>query len=167
MEKTLFEIETRITPESCRAVAHAKTDRHCRTIWLTNALIAIGAGVLWAVGSVHAYWITALLAILLLQTAFHLPMTGVWRYSAHGESERTAKILFYEDFFCVRTKAEESRIAYSDITDWMEERRHYVMLIHNHTPIAIERARLTPQQARELESLIARKTGKRLWTARK
>ena len=67
----------------------------------------------------------------------------------------------------MRTKAEESRIAYSDITDWMEERRHYVMLIHNHTPIAIERARLTPQQASELESLIARKTGKRLWTARK
>lgn len=167
MNPTLFEIETRVTLESCRAVAHAKTDRYCRRIWLTNALIAAGAIVLWAVGSVHAYWITALFVILLLQTVFYLPMSGVWRYSAHGEAERTIRILFFEDCFCVRTRAEESRIAYSEITDWMEERRHYVMLIHNHTPIAIDSASLSPQRAHELESLIARKTGKQLWAARK
>ena len=160
MEKPLFEVETQTTPASCKAIAFARADRHGRAICLINIAIAMGAAALWIVGSRSAYWVTALLVILTVQAIFHLPIAGFLRYCVHKAEDLRVRIAFGEAEISVRTRAEDSRIPYSEITDWAETRLYYVIMLHNHTPIAIAKASLTPDRASKMEQIIRDKTGK-------
>lgn len=160
MEKPLFEVETRTTPASCKAIALVRARQHGKTIWLINMVIAIGAAALWAVDSRRAYWITALLAILVLQTIFHIPIAGLLRYLVHKAEDLRVSIAFDSEKIGVHTRSEDSRIPYSEITDWAETRLYYVVMLHNHTPLAIKKAALTPDCAAMLESVLREKTGK-------
>ena len=72
MKKPLFEASFRVTKESCRALAKAKSSQYFRTVWVCNALIALGVTILWVIGSYHARWLTVVLAALVLHSALGL-----------------------------------------------------------------------------------------------
>ncbi len=159
MEKA-FEVVVQTTPASCKAIAFVRAKQHGRTIWLINILIAIGAAILWTVGSAHAYWITALLILLVIQSLFHIPLTGILRYYVYRAEDKTVRVVFDADEMRVYTHAEESRILYSEITEWAETPRFYVVMMHNHTPIALEKKKISHDKRMRMKAVLGEKTGK-------
>ena len=94
MEETLFEVVTETTPASCRAIAMVRTGAHREVLWAIDAAIAICTCIFWYIRSRYAWWFTAILAFLLLQTVFHVPLTGVLRYYVHKAEDRCVHITF-------------------------------------------------------------------------
>lgn len=160
MEETLFEVVTETTPASCKAVAMVQTGAHSEVLWLIDIAIAICTCILWFIRSHYAYWITVVLVFLLLQTVFHVPITGVLRYYVHKAEDRSIHIAFDATGIQLRTRAEDSKIPYADIVEWAKTRGFYVILLHNHTPIAIDKRVLPQDCEKRMEEILLEQTGK-------
>ena len=160
MAKLLFEVETRVSPGSCRAITFVRDKEHSRLIWLINLVIACCTGLLFKLGSVHAKWIAVLLAICVVQALFHIPAMGIFRYLVHKAEDRKIGIRFDTEGITLRTRQEDSRISYGEVTEWAETRRFYVIQMKHHTPVALEKRMLSGDQIRALESVLEKETGK-------
>ena len=88
MTQPLFEVKTHVSRESCRAQARAKAGQHNRMTWVVTIMTAFAVAILWAIGSFHAWWVTALLMLLVLDNLLRVRLTGWRMYSARRRSSR-------------------------------------------------------------------------------
>lgn len=166
MEKPLFEVTSCVTRESCRAQARARAGQHNRIIWLVNVLMALSVAILWSVGSFHRFWMTALLALLVLQTLLRTRIDGWRMYSARNESAPEAILSFGEDDICVKSRVEESRIGYDSVTGLAQDSRYVIVLLRHHTPLVVRKEEVPGARAIELEHFLTRRTGMAFRTLR-
>lgn len=143
MSKLLFEATVHITPESCRALARARTGRHIGMIWACNAGVALGAVLLWTIQSPSAWWLTALLVLLLLNTLLR-PHFLAWRmYASRTPAVDNVWLGFRESSIALRSKVEQSRFAYDRINGIKENNEYMVIYLQHHTPLLLCKAEIT------------------------
>lgn len=159
MEKKRFEATSKVTRESCRALAKAKVGQHSRVIWVINALIALCVAALWAVRSPSAGWLTALLLLLVAQNMLRRPITAAVMYATRSQTAEGVKLTFDDEGIGVRTRVENSRLRYDAVIGLREDDRFLILLFRNHTPLVVEKSGVTGGGIGELTAFLTRRTG--------
>ena len=158
MSKPLFEATVRITPESCRALAKARAGQHIGVIWACNAVVALGAALLWAVNSPSAWWLTALLVLMLLNVLLRQRVMAWRMYASRTPLVDGVRLGFMDDEIMLRSRVEESRFPYGKVTGLRENEAYVVIYLHHHTPLLLCKEEITGGYA-ELRKHLLAKTG--------
>jgi len=142
MKETRFEVNIRVTRESCRALARARSSQHIRVIWLCNTAIALGVLILWAVDSRDAVWLTVLLAVLVLHTVLRPYLTALRLYASRNAAVDVIRLSFSDEGIAVFSNVEESMLRYSMVTGLKEDSAYIIIFMRHHTPLVICKAEL-------------------------
>ena len=159
MKKPLFEASFRVTKESCRALAKAKSSQYFRTVWVCNALIALGVTILWVIGSFHARWLTEVLALLVLHSALGVRLAAWWMYASRNASVDVTRLSFLNEGVYVRSRVEESLIRYDHVTGLRRDGEYLMIYMRHHTPLVICDGEVADGKAAELEAFLSERTG--------
>lgn len=159
MKEPQFKVTVRVTPESSRALAKARAGQHNGVIWLCNAVIALCTVCLAALRSVHAIWMAALLALLLMHVFLRVPLTAWWLYSTRNEAVDKIHLSFDDEGIRVYTRVETSMIRYEAITGLREDRKYLMITIRQHTPLVVGKAEVPDGRAAALADFLKVKTG--------
>ena len=160
MKKPLFEASFRVTKESCRALAKAKSSQYFRTVWVCNALIALGVTILWVIGSFHARWLTVVLALLVLHSALGVRLAAWWMYASRNASVDVTRLSFLNEGVYVRSRVEESLIRYDHVTGLRRDGEYLMIYMRHHTPLVFRKSEVLGQRAEELKAFLKEKTGR-------
>lgn len=159
MAKPLFEATFRVTRESCLALARARSNQYFRTVWLCNAVIALCVALLWAVGSSHAPWLTAVLAVLVLNALLGARLTAARMYASRHADATEMRLSFSAEGVRVHSAVEESLIRYPLITGLREDRCFLVLYMRHHTPLVVPKAEVGQGRSAELTAFLRERTG--------
>ncbi|HIS84439.1 MAG TPA: YcxB family protein [Candidatus Faecivicinus avistercoris] len=159
MKKPLFKATFRVTRESCLALARARSNQYFRTVWACNAMIALCVGLLWAVRSSNALWLTVVLALLVMHSLLGVRLTAARMYASRHASVDETQLDFCEEGIRVRSAVEESLIRYPLITGLREDRKHLVLYMRHHTPLVVVKDEINGGGAAALAAFLRERTG--------
>lgn len=159
MKKPLFEANFRVTKESCHALAKAKSSQYFRTVWVCNALMALGVAILWAIGSFHARWLTVVLVLLVLHSALGVRVAAWWMYASRNASVEVTRLSFLEEGVYVRSRVEECLLSYDHVTGLRRDGEFLMIYMRHHTPLVVSDSEVAGGKAAELEAFLTGRTG--------
>ena len=159
MKKPLFEATFRVTRESCRALAKAKSSQYFRTVWVCNALIALGVTILWVIGSYHARWLTVVLAALVLHSALGMRLSAWRMYASRNASVDVTRLSFLDEGVYVKFRVEESLIRYDQFTGLRRDGKYLMIYMRHHTPLVVCDDEVAGGKAAELAEFLTERTG--------
>lgn len=158
-EESIFRATFRVTPESCHALAKAKSSQHQCAVWLCNAVIALGVVILWVVGSRSAVWMTAVLALVVFNSLMSARLTA-WRlYGSRNSSVDVTKLKFDSKGIHVHSRVEESLLRYDQITGLRRDGKYLMIYLKHHTPLVVSADEVEDGRADELEAFLMERTG--------
>lgn len=159
MKKPLYKATFRVTRESCHALAKAKSSQYFRTVWVCNALIALGVAILWAIGSRHAWWLTVVLAALVFHSALGMRLSAWRMYASRNASVDVTRLSFMEEGVKVKSRVEESMIRYDQFTGLRRDGRYLMIYMRHHTPLVVCDDEVEGGKAAELAAFLTERTG--------
>lgn len=159
MAKPLFEATFRVTRESCLALARARSNQYFRTVWACNAAIALCVGLLWALGSPNAAWLTAALALLALHSLLGARLTAARMYASRRALANAERLRFCEEGIRVRSAAEDSLIRYPLVTGLREDGKYLVLYARHRAPLVVVKADVSGGRAEALAAMLRERTG--------
>ena len=106
-------------------------------IWACNAIVALGAALLWAVDSPSAGWLTALLVLMLLNVLLRQRVMAWRMYASRTPSVDGVRLGFMRNEIMLHSRVEESRFPYEKVTGIRENEAYMVLYLHHHTPLLL------------------------------
>ena len=154
----MFEVNTTVTKESCKARAKASMAHHVREIYVLTIGLALGAAILYAIRSPKANIVAAIFAVAALYNAFAVQLTSMHLYASRNTAVNSIFLVFEENALHIVTSVEETRLGYDRITHMNENSGFLILYFKHHVPIAFKKTEVLNHRADELKAFLEAKT---------
>ena len=159
MESAVFEVTTSVTRQSCRAQATARLGHHMKEIFIVVVALALGTGILYAIGSPKARIMAVVLAVAAAYAVFAIPLTAARLYASRNAAVDSIHLSFEAEDFCVSTKVEETWLEYAQVSGLWENSAYMMICARHHTPLVFRKDEVAGQRAEALRAFLQERTG--------